>query len=244
VTVVDTLALPLQRVLGDDVGRVFLALHREHAVTFIGGASVRELRGGSRVSSVALGDGTVLPADIVVVGIGIVPNVELARDAGLDTADGVVVDASLRTADPAVFAAGDVAAAEHPLLGRRVRVEHWANALHGGPAAAHAMLGAPVTYDRLPYFFTDQYDLGMEYTGFAPPGSYDTVVFRGDPATREFIAFWCTEDGRVRAGMSVNIWDIQSQIRDLVRAGYSGRSVDLAKLADPSMSLADLIPTS
>jgi 3-phenylpropionate/trans-cinnamate dioxygenase ferredoxin reductase component len=198
------------------------------------------LRGEVGVRSVVFADGTELPADVVVVGVGIQPNIELARAAGLATENGISVDAALRTSDPDIFAAGDVANALHPLVGRPIRVEHWSNALHGGPAAAKAMLGQNVVYDRLPYFFSDQYDLGMEYAGYVAPGASDEVVFRGDPAGGEFLAFWVS-DARVLAGMNVNIWDAQDDIQKLVRAGYAGTSVDLAKLADPQVPLGDLV---
>jgi 3-phenylpropionate/trans-cinnamate dioxygenase ferredoxin reductase component len=237
VTVVEMLELPLQRVLGDELGRVFADLHREHGVDLRLGAGVREIRGdGGRVTAVVLADGTELPADAVVVGVGIAPATALAEAAGLDVQNGIQVDAALRTSDPDIFAAGDVANALHPLLGERIRVEHWANALNGGPAAARSMLGQQVSYDQVPYFFSDQYDLGMEYAGYAPPGRYDKVVFRGDLPGREFIAFWL-RDGRVLAGMNVNIWDVTDAIADLVR---SGAVVDEARLTDPKVALTDL----
>jgi 3-phenylpropionate/trans-cinnamate dioxygenase ferredoxin reductase subunit len=245
VTVVETARLPLQRVLGDETGRIFADLHREHGVTFHLGARTVQIGGDGHVSSVRLAGGTDLRADTVIVGVGAQPNTELAEQAGLPVDNGIVVDQSLRTADPDIYAAGDVANAHHPLLGTRVRVEHWANALHGGPAAARSMLGQPVTYDRLPYFYTDQYDLGMEYAGWVEPGGYDRVVFRGDPTIRsdasaEFIAFW-VKDGRVLAGMNVNVWDVQDQVQALVRAGYAGKVVDPARLADTLMPLSDLL---
>jgi 3-phenylpropionate/trans-cinnamate dioxygenase ferredoxin reductase subunit len=237
VTLVEIDALPLRRVLGDEVAQVFADLHVAHGVDLRLGTGVREIVGaGGHVASVTLDDGSSVPADVVVVGIGITPAVELARGAGLDVDDGVLVDASLRTSDPRVWAAGDVANVQHPLLGRRVRVEHWANALHGGPAAARSMLGQEVVYDRVPYFFTDQYDLGMEYSGLAGPGDYERVVFRGDVAGREFIAFWLA-DGRVLAGMNVNVWDVTEDVERLVR---SGERVDPARLADPAVSLAEV----
>ncbi|MET7968347.1 FAD-dependent oxidoreductase [Micromonospora sp. NPDC005305] len=236
VDVVETAALPLRRVLGDEIARVFANLHRDHGVTFHFDAEVREIRGTGRVSSVLLADGTELPADAVVVAVGVRPNTELATAAGLAVENGIHVDASLRTADPDVHAAGDVANAYHPVLRRRLRVEHWANALHGGPAAARAMLGQAVSYDDLPYFYTDQYDLGMEYAGHAPPGAFDRVVVRGDLAKREFIAFW-TAGGRVLAGMNVNVWDVVPSIRRLVT---SADPVDLDRLADPDVPLDDL----
>jgi NADPH-dependent 2,4-dienoyl-CoA reductase/sulfur reductase-like enzyme len=240
VTVVEMAPLPLQRVLGDEVATVYRDLHAGHGVTFHCGAMLRELSGSDTVSTVVLSDGSEIPADVVVVGVGIEPNVELAAAAGLEVAGGVVVDASLRTADPNVFAAGDVASFFHPLLGRHIRVEHWANALNGGPAAARSMLGLSIVYDRLPYFYSDQYTMGMEYAGYAGPGDYDQVVFRGDATAGQFLAFWLT-GGRVVAGMNVNIWDVQDQIQALVRAGLAGQAVDASKLADPSVELGSLV---
>jgi 3-phenylpropionate/trans-cinnamate dioxygenase ferredoxin reductase subunit len=238
VTVVERSELPLLRALGPDVAPVFAHLHRDNGVTFRHGAAVREFRGDGRVSSVLLHDGTELPADAVVVGIGVLPNVGLAEIAGLAVDNGVVVDQTLRSNDPRIYAAGDIANAYHPLYGAHLRVEHWATALHSGPAAARSMLGADVVYDRLPYFYTDQYDLGMEYIGYAPPGGYDTVVVRGDLAKRQFIAFW-TAAGRVVAGMNVNVWDVTAHIENLIRGRVP---VDLARLADPGVALEDLAP--
>jgi 3-phenylpropionate/trans-cinnamate dioxygenase ferredoxin reductase subunit len=236
VTVVEVADLPLQRVLGDEVARVFLGLHEAHGVTFRLGTQVAALSGETHVTGVELGSGEVLPADVVIVGVGITPNVELAEKAGLDVHDGIVVNSALQSSDPHIWAAGDVASAYHPLFDRHIRVEHWANALNGGPAAARAMLGHDVVYDLLPYFFTDQYDLGMEYSGYAGPGDYDRVVFRGDPASGEFMAFW-TKDSVVQAGMSVNIWEQTDAIQDLVR---SRRPVDLDRLADPGRPLSEV----
>jgi 3-phenylpropionate/trans-cinnamate dioxygenase ferredoxin reductase component len=237
VTLVEVAPLPLQRVLGDELAQVFADLHAEHGVDLRLNTGVREITGdGGLVASVTLDDGTSLRADAVVVGVGIRPAVELAEAAGLAADNGVLADAALRTSDPDIYAAGDVANMYHPLLNRRIRVEHWANALHGGPAAARSMLGQEVVFDRVPYFFSDQYDLGMEYSGYAEPGSYDQVVFRGDVAAREFVAFWLA-DGRVLAGMNVNVWDVTDDIQRLVR---SGAPVDPARLANPAVSLADL----
>jgi 3-phenylpropionate/trans-cinnamate dioxygenase ferredoxin reductase subunit len=168
-----------------------------------------------------------------VVGIGATPNTTLAADAGLEVNNGVVVDAALRTSDPDICAVGDVANALHPMLGKHIRVEHWANALHQPEVAAQTMLGKPAFYDRVPYFFTDQYDLGMEYAGYTEPGAYDDVVVRGDLTSRQFIAFW-TADGRVLAGMNVNIWDVNDAIQQLVR---SGSPVDRGAFADPNIPL-------
>jgi 3-phenylpropionate/trans-cinnamate dioxygenase ferredoxin reductase subunit len=247
VTVVE---MDSRRVLGDEVARVFADLHRANGVEFRFDSQVDQLLGsGGRLTSVRLTDGTELPADLAVLGIGIRPNTELAEAAGLAVDNGVVVDAALRTSDPDVYACGDVANVDSPLLGRRIRVEHWANALDGGPAAARAMLGQDERYDRVPYFYTDQYEsapaIGMEYSGYVEPGGYDQVVFRGDPTVRpdaspEFIAFWLRE-GRVLAGMNVNVWDVQDPIQALVRAGHSGKSVDPAGLADPDVPLDTLL---
>jgi 3-phenylpropionate/trans-cinnamate dioxygenase ferredoxin reductase component len=238
VTVVERSQLPLLRVLGPDIAPVFADLHRDNGVTFRHGTAVREFRGDGRVSSVLLHDGTELPADAVVVGVGVHPNVGLAEMAGLKVDNGVIVDQTLRSSDPRIHAAGDVANAYHPLYDTHLRVEHWATALHSGPAAARSMLGTDVVYDRLPYFYTDQYDLSMEYTGYAPPGGYDTVVVRGDLGKRQFIAFW-TAAGRVVAGMNVNVWDVTADIENLIR---DRMPVDLARLADPGVALDDLTP--
>ena len=244
VTIVEMTALPLLRVLGAQVARVFQAVHEAHGVTFRCSSGVRELRGDGDVRSVVLTDGTELPADLVVAGVGILPNVALAAVAGLGGGNGIETDAALCTSDSRIFAAGDVALSHNPLLGRSIRVEHWANALNGGPAAARSMIGQPVSYDRVPYFFSDQYDLGLEYSGYVEPGGYDLVVFRGsteivDGKAPEFVAFWLS-GGRVLAGMNVNIWDAQDDIQRLVRAGYAGTAVDPAALADPSRPLAEL----
>jgi len=237
VTVVEPEPGPLYRHLGPELGSVFTNLHTEHGVTFRFEESVTELRGsGGTVREAVTSAGAVLPADLVVVGIGAVPATSLASAAGLDVGNGVIVDAGLHSSAPDVFAAGDVANSYHPLLGRHVRVEHWANALNGGPAVARSMLGRGVSYDPVPYFFSDQYDLGMETAGLPEPGSYDEVVYRGDRDAREFIAFWL-HGGAVVAGMNVNVWDVTDDIQALIR---SKRPVNLARLADPDTPLTDV----
>jgi 3-phenylpropionate/trans-cinnamate dioxygenase ferredoxin reductase subunit len=177
-----------------------------------------------------------LDCDFVVVGVGVQPRAELAAHAGLNVDDGILVDEYLRTSAPAVFAAGDVAMTHHPFYGRRIRVEHWANALHQGPVAARNMLGRSEAYDRVPYFFSDQYDVGMEYAGFA--ATWDRVVFRGYPASREFIAFWMVQD-RVVAGMNVGVWDVTDEIQRLIRRRVP---VDDRRLADPDVAFDDFAP--
>jgi 3-phenylpropionate/trans-cinnamate dioxygenase ferredoxin reductase subunit len=234
-------SLPLRRVLGDEVGTIFRDLHAAQGVEFHFDTGLRGFGDlGGKVTSVVLADNTELPADLVIVGVGIRPATELAEVAGLDVDNGIVTDSTLRTSDPDIYACGDAAASMHPTIGKRIRVEHWANALNGGKVAALSMLGREIVYDRVPYFFSDQYDLGMEYAGYVEPRGYDRVVFRGDPAGGEFIAFW-VKDGRVLAGMNVNVWDVQDDIQKLVRAGFAGRAVDLAKLADTSVPMAELV---
>ncbi|MFC5750086.1 NAD(P)/FAD-dependent oxidoreductase [Actinomadura rugatobispora] len=236
VTVIEPEPTPLHAAVGPEVGGLFADLHRAHGVDLRLDQGVAGFWGAGQVSAVVTSGGQEIPADVVIVGVGVRPNTELAESAGLEVSDGVLVDQSLRTSDPDVFAAGDVASAYHPLLGKRIRVEHWANALNGGPAAARAMLGEAVGYDRIPYFFTDQYELGMELSGVAAPGEYDDVVFRGDVPGREFLAFW-TLGGRVVAGMNVNVWDVTGDIQAMIR---SGEPVDAARLADPKVALSDL----
>ena len=235
VTVVEPQPTPLHAVLGPEMGAVFARLHRAHGVDLFIDTTVREFRGDSgRVETVATDAHAGLPADLVVVGIGAAPNVELAASAGLEVENGVVTDHALRTSAPDVFAAGDVASSFHPLYGRYVRVEHWANALNGGPAAARSMLGQEITYDRVPYFFTDQYDLGMEYSGLGGPA--DTVVTRGNPDDGEFIAFWMS-GGRITAVMNVNVWDVTEPIQELIRVR---RQVPVASLTAPDIPLERL----
>jgi 3-phenylpropionate/trans-cinnamate dioxygenase ferredoxin reductase component len=230
VTLLESARLPLLRVLGPTMAAVFADLHRANGVDARFEVSVAAIRPAdddpSAVGGVELGDGTVVDADVVVVGVGVAPNVDLARAAGLPVDDGVLVDASLRTSDPDVFAVGDVANAEHPVLGRRIRVEHWANALNQPAVAAKAMLGGDAVYDRLPYFFTDQYDLGMEYLGYAGPD--DDVVVHGDLGGREFVALWQRE-GKVVAGMNVNIWDVGDRIRAMILSGEPADAFELPK---------------
>ncbi|MGH3191839.1 MAG: NAD(P)/FAD-dependent oxidoreductase [Streptosporangiaceae bacterium] len=238
VTVVEAAELPLLQVLGPQVAPVFAGLHREHEVDLRLGAQVAEITGaGGKATGARLADGSRIGADAVIVGIGAAPDTGLAEAAGLEVRDGVVTDAALQTSDPHIFAAGDIARAFHPLLGTHIRVEHWASALHQPETAAAAMVGRDAAYDRVPYFYTDQYDLGMEYAGYAVPGGYDEVIFRGDVAKREFIAFWLS-GGRVLAGMNVNIWDVNDAIQDLIR---SGRRTDPARLADPAVPLGEVL---
>ena len=205
--------------------------YREHGVTLMPGVKVVDGKADADGVEVALSDGTTCRADAVVAGLGVTPNTDLAERAGLRVDNGVVVDEHLRSSAPDVWAAGDVANAYHPFAGRHVRVEHWANALHQPVVAAQAMLGKDAVYDRLPYFFTDQYDLGMEYTGFGG----GEVVVRGDE--REFVAFWL-RDGRLTAAMNVNVWTGVPEIaRRLIRAGTR---LDPAALADPAVPLEDM----
>ncbi|WP_058044555.1 NAD(P)/FAD-dependent oxidoreductase [Streptomyces roseifaciens] len=245
VTVVEPEPTPLHPVLGPELGQLFTDLHSEHGVRFHFGARLTEITGqDGMVLAARTDDGEEHPAHAVLAAIGAAPRTALAEAAGLalvDRADGggIAVDASLRTSDPEIFAAGDVAAAEHPWVGTRLRVEHWANALHTGPAAARAMLGREIAYDRVPYFFSDQYDVGLEYSGYAPPGSYDQVVCRGDVGKREFIAFWLAE-GRLLAGMNVNVWDVTETVQKLIR---SGAPLDPDALADPAVPLDALLPS-
>jgi 3-phenylpropionate/trans-cinnamate dioxygenase ferredoxin reductase subunit len=234
VTLIERGKLPLLAVLGAEVAETYAALHRGHDVELRPGAGVAEIIGASdKATGVRLADGDVVAADAVVVGVGITPNTELAAAAGLPVDNGIVVDEHLATIDPDVFAAGDVANSYYPLLGTHLRLEHWSAALNQGPVAAANMMGTVTSYDHVPYFFSDQYDCGMEYSGYVGPDGYDAVVFRGDVANGEFIAFWM-RDGRVLAGMNVNTWGVTDAIEALVR---SGARVDPAELADPEVLL-------
>jgi 3-phenylpropionate/trans-cinnamate dioxygenase ferredoxin reductase component len=231
VTVIDPHYLPNERIFGSGVAAFYRGVHDQHGVKLLLGDGVDSFEGSGAIRRVRTASGRAIECDFAVVGIGVVPRTGLASDAGLEVSNGIVVDARLRTSAPGIFAAGDVASAWHPFYDQRIRVEHWANALHQGPAAAQAMLAQPVSYDHIPYFYSDQYDVGMEYSGYAP--QWDEVVFRGDRAGGEFMAFWL-RDGRVAAGMNVNVWDVNEHVQALIR---SRQQVEAAALADPGVPL-------
>jgi 3-phenylpropionate/trans-cinnamate dioxygenase ferredoxin reductase subunit len=235
VTVVDPLPLPNERIFGSEVGSFYRDVHAAQGVELLLGEGVESFVGDAAIEGVRTANGRTIECDFAVVGIGVIPRVGLASDAGIAVDNGILVDAALQTSAPNVFAVGDVANASHPFFGQRIRLEHWSNALNQGPAAARAMLGQPVSYDRLPYFFSDQYDVGMEYSGYAP--TWDEVVLRGDPSTGEFVAFWLAER-RVLAGMNVNVWDVNEHVQALIR---SRQPVDVAALADPDTPLESLV---
>ncbi len=234
VAMVEAAHVPLERVLGTEVGTIFKDLHTDHGVELHLGVGVEAFRGMDSAEEVVLADGTAVNGDLFVVGVGVIPRTELAEGAGLELNNGVIVDEYLATSVPGIWAAGDVANAYHPVLGSRIRLEHWSAALNQGPVAAKNMVGQKAAYTKIPYFFSDQYDLGMEYSGYAV--DWDTLVFRGDQERREFIAFWLAQ-GRVVAGMNVNVWDVADQIASLVG---SKRVVDVGQLEDPDIDLATL----
>jgi 3-phenylpropionate/trans-cinnamate dioxygenase ferredoxin reductase subunit len=235
VTVIDIASVPLERVLGPELGAFYRDLHVENGVRYLGETGVEAIEGAISAEAIRTSDGQTIDAHLVVVGVGVDPRTELAERAGIDTDNGVIVDAGFQTSLPGVFAAGDVANHQHPFYGQRVRVEHWANASAQGAAAARSMLGQDVSYDEIPYFFSDQYDVGMEYGGLAE--SWDEVVLRGDVERREFVAFWL-KDERVVAGMNVNVWDVNDPIRELIR---SRRPVNTKRLRDPDVPIEDLV---
>jgi 3-phenylpropionate/trans-cinnamate dioxygenase ferredoxin reductase component len=234
VTVLESLDLPLLRVLGPEVAERFAALHRGHGVDLRTGVSITGIHADGTTAVLRLDAGEPVGSDLLVVGIGVAPRTALAEAAGLDVDNGIVVDEHLRTSDPAILAAGDVANAYHPRLGRHLRVEHWDNAIAQGQAAARTMLGGGTPYERLPYFFTDQYDLGMEYVGSVGPDGYDRVVLRGGPDGDAFTAFWLQGD-QVLAGMHANDWDAIDDVRRIVERGRVSEA-----LLDAEVPLADV----
>jgi len=234
VAMVEAAQVPLERVLGTEVGKIFKDLHADHGVELHLGVGVEAFRGAGSAEEVVLTDGTAVHGDLFVVGVGVTPRTELADGTGLEVNNGVIVDEYLATSMPGIWAAGDVANAYHPVLGAHIRLEHWSAALNQGPVAAKNMVGQRVPYTKIPYFFSDQYDLGMEYSGYAT--DWDSLAFRGDRDSREFIVFWLSQ-GRVLAGMNVNVWDVADQIASLVA---SKRIVDVRQLEDPGIDLASL----
>jgi 3-phenylpropionate/trans-cinnamate dioxygenase ferredoxin reductase subunit len=235
VTVIDPLTLPNERIFGVEIGAFYRDVHIRNGVEMVLGDGVGALEGDGSVSAVRTASGRRVECDFAVIGVGVLPRTQLAEAAGLTVENGVQVDAALKTSAPNVYAAGDVANAWHPFYERHIRVEHWANALNQGPAAARSMLGEAVSYDRIPYFFSDQYDVGMEYSGYAT--DWDQVVFRGDPEGGEFVAFWLA-DGRVVGGMNVNVWDVNEHVQALIR---SRRQLDADELRDTDTPLASLV---
>ena len=240
VTVIEPQAAPLVAVMGEQVGGWFADLHRGHGVEFRFGEGVERIEGETSVTGVVTKSGDTVPADAVVVGVGITPKTGLAEGAGITTDNGIVTDPALRTSAEGVWAAGDVANWRSTTLGTNVRVEHWANANDGGFAAGRSMAGQDVTYDPIPFFFSDQYDIGLEYAGYVPRGSGAEVLLRGEPSSNEFMAFWVVPEGegvRVLAGMHVNVWDTIDDVQRLVR---DRTVVDRDRLADPKVALAEL----
>lgn len=232
VTMISFTERPLESVLGPEIGQVYADLHAEHGVRIVQGL-VSALEGDEHVEGVRLEDGQTFPADLVVVGIGATPRIKLATRGGLETREGgIAVDEYLRSSVPNIYAAGDVAAAWHPRFGRHIRVEHWDNAIQQGKTAAANIAGGNEAYTRTPYFYSDQYDLGMEYRGFAP--KWGRIVVRGDLAKREFLAFWLA-DGRVAAAMNANLWESGDELQALVE---SERRIDPDRLADPDVPLS------
>ncbi len=238
VTVIEAADLPLLGVLGPELAQVFADLHRENGVDLRLGAGVAAITAdGGTATGVQLGGGATIETDAVMIGVGAAPDLALAESAGLEIDNGVLVDASLQSSNPDIYAAGDIANHDHPVLGHRVRVEHWATALSQPASAVAALLGGDGRYTELPYFFSDQYDLGMEYVGHAPQGSYDRVVVRGDLGVREFVAFWLDQHNRIKAAMNVNIWDVVDEIKPLIAGG---KPVDPDRLTDPDVTYSSL----
>ncbi|HOA87686.1 MAG: FAD-dependent oxidoreductase [Microbacteriaceae bacterium] len=237
VTILEREAVPLAVAVGPEMGTMFRRLHEANGVDLRTQVNVERIVGRDGHVTGVVVDGETVPADVVLIGVGAVPAMELARDAQLAEGNGILVDAALRTSAPDVFAAGDVASAFHPVVGRHQRSEHWANALNAGPVAARSMLGLPARFAQIPYFYTDQFDLGMELSGYPSLMAEAKLVIRGDIDRREFIAFW-VDHGRVVGGMNVNVWDVNEQVQELIS---SGETVDLAALRDPSTPLERLL---
>ena len=234
VVLIDPAPAPLHRVLGDQIGEVFRQLHADNGVQLRLRTGVEALRGTDTVEHVVLSNGDIEAADVVVIGVGVSPRVDLAAAAGMKVDNGIVVDEHLQSSAPGVYAAGDVASAWHPHYGHYLRVEHWSNALNQGVTAGINATGGTESYTRLPYFFSDQYDLGLEYVGSSNPG--DAVIVRGSLADREFIAFW-HRDGVVTAAMNVNVWDVVDDLKSIIAAG---RTLEPSRLADAAVPLAEL----
>ena len=235
--------IPLAAAIGPDLGSFFRTLHEDKGVQFRLPAAAKEITGeNGKVTGVVTDAGEHLPADIVVIAVGVVPETALATAAGLEVRNGILTDASLRTSAPDIFAAGDAANALHPFTGEHHRSEHWHNALNGGKVAAKAMLGHDAALDMVPYFYTDQFDVSMEYSGFPSLAAKAVPVVRGSLEGKEFVAFW-QQAGRVVAGMSVN-WPraVKPSAQKTIKALISARTeVPAEKLADGTVPLDKLV---
>lgn len=219
VVVLEALEQPLLNVVGPEVGALFAQLHREQGVEVRTGARIESISATSGGATIGLAGGDALTVDRLVVGVGVSPVDSLASGAGIAVDNGVLTDAGLHTSAPGVYAAGDVANVDHPALGHRVRVEHWDTAIKHGTVAATNLLGGNAVADHLPYFFTDQYALGLEYVGHPGPEGFDRVVVTGDtegPVEGRVFRVWWLRGDRVVAGMHVNDWDAIDRVRELV----------------------------
>ena len=237
VTVLEIAPVPLERALGRELGGIFAEIHRDHGVDLRTGEGVERFEGAQRVERVIATSGAAIDCDLVVIGVGIVPNTEIAEGAGIAVDNGIVVDEYCQTDVDGIFAAGDVANFYSPILDERLRIEHWANAQSQGRAAALNMLGRKEPYNEVPWFWSDQYDLNMQLVGHAP--SWDEVVFRGSVSERTFTAFYL-KDGRLRAALAVNRFRDIRPSRELIKAGLE---VDSRKLQDDETELRSLLPT-
>jgi 3-phenylpropionate/trans-cinnamate dioxygenase ferredoxin reductase subunit len=235
VAIVEPAEAMLERALGRELGDFYGQVHRDKGVDLRLGTMPLRFEGDDRVAAIRLQDGSRIECDAALIGIGAVPRTALADSAGILVENGIVATRRLETNIPGVFAAGDVVSAHHPFYNRRMRVEHWANALNQPAVAARAMLGKQASYERLPYFYSDQYEVGMEFVG--DPAGFDDLVYRGDLERREFVAFWLSH-GRVIAGMNVNVWDVLDDVKALIE---SRTPVEGDALADTGTPLADLV---
>ena len=234
VTVLERQNALLERALPVRIASAVETLHRTRGVDVRLGATVTALHGSGRVSAVALDDGSELPADVVVIGIGIIPNTELAESAGAASADGVVTDEFGRTSVEGLWAAGDVTNHYNPVLGRRIRLESWQNAQNQAIAVAKNAIGKPVPYAEVPWFWSDQHGVNIQMVGLSEQGAQ--VVWRGDPATGKAMAF-SVVDGRIVCATAFNSG---AEIRFARKLIETRLRVSTAVLADGGRKLKDL----
>jgi 3-phenylpropionate/trans-cinnamate dioxygenase ferredoxin reductase subunit len=234
VVVVDRNEVPLRRVLGEEVGRVIEGIHHDHGTSMIFEDRVAAFEGAGRVERVTTARGRRIECDFVVVGLGSEPATDLLAGTGAELDNGVVVDEYLRTGVDGIYAAGDVANHYHPMFERRIRVEHWQNALEQGPAAARAMLGKGEPYDEVPWFWSDQYEHNLQYAGFHT--EWDELVVRGSMDERNFVAFY-RKDERVLAAVAINRGKDLRRSMPLIKAR---EPVDAGGLCDLAVDLRTL----
>lgn len=235
VTVLEVADRLMGRAVAPEVGEYFAGLHRSHGVDVRLGVGIERFEGTGRIERIVLADGEAVPADLAIIGVGILPNDDLAAEAGLEVGNGIVVDAFGRTSDPNIFAAGDVANQPNELIGRRIRLESYQNAQDQGMAVGRNLISEPTPYSDRLWVWSDQYDTNLQMVG--APTEWDRIVYRGELASGSFSVYYLSA-GRV---VAVNAINAGREMNTAERILASGAVLDPGLLADPETNLRKLL---